>query len=80
MHRLRISDEEILIIKKALKMLAHSVGCVRDTAEKELIWRTYDRFIWLADKKEKWYKRPRRQKWYKEIVEDFFTSLDEQPS
>ena len=68
MHRLRISDEEILIIKKALKMLAHDVGFVRDTAEKELIWRTYNRFIWLADKKEKWFRRPRRQRYHKELV------------
>lgn len=75
MHRLRISDEEILIMKKALKMLADSVGIVRDTAEKELIWRTYNRFIWLADKKEKWFRRPRRQQYHKELVEDFMEKI-----
>jgi len=67
MHRLRISDEEIKIIKKALKLLIDEIGYIRDTAEKELIWRTFERFHQLAQK-DPIFKRPRRQLYHEDLV------------
>lgn len=68
MHRIRLSDEEIVIITKALNMLTTSMGIVRDTAEKELAWRTFERFV---NKKDGWHRRPRAQLYHKELVERF---------
>ena len=73
MHRLRISDEEIVIIKKGLELLTEKIGYIRDTPEKELIWRTFQRFHYLSDA-DPIYKRPRRQLYHKELVERFHNS------
>lgn len=80
--RLRLSEVEVSIIDKALreyfwKMLG---GFPLDTAEKELAFRTYYRFRWIADRKERHFHRPRRQQYHKEIVEEFGGNLKEQGS
>lgn len=76
MFRMRISEEEIVIIAKALKLLRKHHGWPIDTAEKELTLRTSERFQWIADKKERHFRRPRRQRYHKEVTEDFNKDLE----
>jgi len=77
MHRLRISDEEIIIISNGLKLLVDKIGYVQDSAEKLLIWRTFQRFRRLAENlkwsnpRDKIFPRPRRRIYHDEIVQEF---------
>ena len=88
-HRLRISNAEIVVISEALNKLA-SEFFKADTCKKHIINITRDRFQWLRlDIDERilgraggstglYHGKPRREKYYDDIVKEFWQEYSSQ--